>query len=79
MRNVAGIRTDYRRGRLRREDLNADPIAQFNCWLEDACVAGVIEPTAMSLATVWSDGRPLVRTVFVEGRRSARLRFLYQS
>lgn len=67
MINVAEMRSDYCRGRLRRENLNADPIAQFNHWLEDACVAGVIEPTAMSLATAWSDGRPLIRTVLLKG------------
>ena len=61
--NLADMRSEYRRGRLRREDLKPDPILQFNLWLKEACDAGVIEPTAMSLATAWSDGRPLVRTV----------------
>ena len=59
---------EYRRGgRLRRQDLKPDPIEQFNLWLEEACRAGVIEPTAMSLATSWRDGRPLVRTVLLKG------------
>jgi pyridoxamine 5'-phosphate oxidase len=65
--NIANMRNDYRRGRLRREDLKPDPIEQFNVWLEEACRAGVIEPTAMSLATGWSDGRLLVRTVLLKG------------
>ena len=64
---IADIRTEYRRARLHREDLKADPIEQFNLWLEEACRAGVIEPTAMSLATSWSDGRPQVRTVLLKG------------
>jgi len=64
---IAQIRSDYRRGRLRREDLKLDPIEQFNLWLEEACSAGVIEPTATSLATSWRDGRPLVRTVLLKG------------
>jgi pyridoxine/pyridoxamine 5'-phosphate oxidase len=64
---IADIRTEYRRARLRREDLKADPIGQFNLWLEEACRAGVVEPTAMSLATSSSDGRPLVRTVLLKG------------
>jgi len=64
---IADIRTEYRRGRLRREDLKPDPIEQFNLWLEEAARAGVIEPTAMSLATSWSNGRPLVRTVLLKG------------
>lgn len=53
--NLAEIRTDYRRGKLRRADLHQDPIEQFNRWLKDACDAGIIEPTAMSLATAGID------------------------
>jgi pyridoxamine 5'-phosphate oxidase len=64
---LADIRTDYRRSRLRRADLQDDPIEQFSHWLEEACDAGVTEPTAMSLATAWKDGRPLVRTVLLKG------------
>ena len=64
---MAAMREDYRRARLRREDLRADPIAQFEAWLEDAIKAQVIEPNAMSLATVGADGCPLVRTVLLKG------------
>ena len=49
--NLADMRTDYRRGKLRRGDLNPDPIAQVKLWLEEASAAKTIEPTAMSLAT----------------------------
>jgi len=65
--NLADVRTDYRRGRLRREDLREDPIEQFQVWLNDACNAGVTEPTAMSLATSSKEGRCLVRTVLLKG------------
>src|SRR5215468_7490299 len=65
--NLADIRTDYHRAHLHREDLKPDPIDQFNVWLDEAIRAGVIEPTAMSLATAWSDGRPLLRTVLLKG------------
>jgi pyridoxamine 5'-phosphate oxidase len=64
---LADMRTDYRRGQLRREDLKDDPIEQFQLWLEEACRAGVTEPTAMSLATASGDGRPLLRTVLLKG------------
>jgi pyridoxamine 5'-phosphate oxidase len=47
--------------------INPNPIEQFRIWLEEACRAGVVEPTAMSLATAWSDGRPLVRTMLLKG------------
>jgi pyridoxamine 5'-phosphate oxidase len=65
--NLADMRTDYQRNRLRREDLKSDPIEQLQLWLEEACRAGVTEPTAMSLATAGSDGRPLLRTVLLKG------------
>ena len=65
--NLADVRTDYRRGRLRREDLREDPIEQFQMWLNDACSAGLTEPTAMSLATSSKEGRCLVRTVLLKG------------
>ena len=65
--NLADIRSDYCSGKLRREDLKPDPVDQFNAWLENAIAAKVIEPTAMSLATVGKDGRPLLRTVLLKG------------
>ncbi len=65
--NLADLRSEYRRARLRRESLHADPIEQFLLWLGEATSAGVIEPTAMTLATAWGDGRPLVRTVLLKG------------
>ncbi|HEY5705952.1 MAG TPA: pyridoxamine 5'-phosphate oxidase [Terrimicrobiaceae bacterium] len=64
--NIADVRKDYLSRRLRRVDLHPDPIAQFSLWLEDAFRAGVVEPNAMSLATAWKDGRPLVRTVLLK-------------
>ena len=65
--NLADIRSAYCRGKLERADLRGDPIEQFNRWLKDACEAGVVEPTAMSLATAGADGRPLLRTVLLKG------------
>ena len=65
--NVADIRSSYSRGKLHRADLHNDPIEQFNRWLKDACEAGIVEPTAMSVATAGVDGRPLIRTVLLKG------------
>jgi pyridoxamine 5'-phosphate oxidase len=65
--DLADVRKNYRAGRLQRDELPADPMAQFSLWLDEAFRAGVIEPNAMSLATVWKDGRPLVRTVLLKG------------
>ena len=47
--------------------LAADPLAQFERWLSDAVAADMIEPTAMTLATVDADGRPSARVVLFKG------------
>ena len=63
---LAGMRSDYLRAQLRREDLLDDPAKQFEAWLGDALAANLIEPNAMNLATVSADGRPLSRTVLLK-------------
>lgn len=47
--------------------LRADPLAQFDRWMADAVGIGMIEPTAMTLATVDPDGRPSARVVLFKG------------
>ena len=65
--NLADIRREYTRARLTRESLASEPLEQFHRWLEEAVNAGVLEPTAMSLATVTAEGRPLLRSVLLKG------------
>jgi pyridoxamine 5'-phosphate oxidase len=48
-------------------DLDADPLAQLQRWLDDAAAAPMIEPTAMTLATVDAQGRPSARIVLFKG------------
>lgn len=52
-----------------------DPLAQFAAWLKDAEAAGMIEPTAMTLATVDADGRPSARVVLLKGMQHGALQF----
>ena len=59
------IRQGYKNMVLDKEDLNADPIIQFESWFEEAKKAEPI-PTAMSLATVNNIGEPTVRTVLLK-------------
>ena len=59
------IRQGYKNMGLDKEDLNADPIIQFESWFEEAKEAEPI-PTAMSLATVNNIGEPTVRTVLLK-------------
>ena len=59
------IRQGYEDKGLDKEDLNADPIIQFESWFEDAKKSEAI-PTAMSLSTVNNNGEPTLRTVLLK-------------
>lgn len=59
-------RIAYQRGSLDAALVAADPIEQFRVWLGDALSApNVVEPNAMSLATVSAAGRPSSRIVLL--------------
>ena len=45
--------------------LQADPLAQFRQWLDEAAAAGLDEPGAAALATATPEGRPSVRMVIL--------------
>jgi pyridoxamine 5'-phosphate oxidase len=51
---------------LDREDLETDPVAQFEHWYQDTLSCRLPEPNAMALATVDSDGQPSLRTVLLK-------------
>lgn len=55
--------------------LDRDPLAQLGRWLEDARAAGMIEPTAMTLATATRDGRASARIVLYKGPHEGGLTF----
>ncbi len=63
---LAALREDYSQRGLRREDLDPDPIAQFNHWLADAVRERVPEPNAVALSTVDDAGQPWSRTVLLK-------------
>ena len=43
-----------------------DPMTQFALWMSDAETLGLVEPTAMVLATASPDGRPRARTILLK-------------
>lgn len=51
---------------LDHEDLDADPILQFQRWYQEAISTRIPEPNAMSLATVDPEGQPSLRTVLLK-------------
>lgn len=52
-----------------------DPLRLFERWLADAAAAGMIEPGAMTLATVDASGQPSARVVLFKGLREGALTF----
>ncbi len=65
--DLGDLRKEYKKMQLRSSDLSADPIMQFGKWFEQAMDAGLVEPTAMQLATADREGRPSCRTVLLKG------------
>jgi pyridoxamine 5'-phosphate oxidase len=64
---VADVRREYGRAGLSEEDLAADPIAQFQRWLDQAMAGDSQDFTAMTLATADGAGRPSARVVLLKG------------
>lgn len=65
--SLEGNRREYDYGKLSRESLADDPFAQFTLWMNQAIEAQVQDPTAMSVATVSTEGKPWQRMVLLKG------------
>lgn len=64
--DIHQLRKDYQNEALRREMLAADPMEQFANWFQEACAAQLLEPNAMTLATVDAQQQPSLRTVLLK-------------
>ena len=67
MTSIADLRKSYERAELDETASAADPLQQFDRWLQEAIQGEVPEPNAMTLATVGSDLRPSTRIVLIKG------------
>jgi pyridoxamine 5'-phosphate oxidase len=63
---VGDLRQSYDRGFLLEHEVNPNPILQFQAWLQDAVAAQILEPNAMTLATVTAEGKPSARIVLLK-------------
>jgi len=63
---LAALRQDYAQRGLRRSELDPDPIRQFNAWLDEAVGHQLLEPNAMTVASVDAAGQPWSRTVLLK-------------
>ena len=65
--SLVRIRREYESHGIDVADLDPDPVVQARRWIDDAVEAACIEPTAMTVATVDSEGRPQSRYVLLRG------------
>jgi pyridoxamine 5'-phosphate oxidase len=65
--NIADLRKSYEKAELNENASHADPLKQFEQWLQEAIASEVPEPNAMTVATVGSDMRPSTRVVLIKG------------
>ena len=65
--SIADLRKSYERAELSESASDADPLQQFDQWLQEAVRAQVPEPNAMTVATVSGDMRPSTRIVLIKG------------
>ena len=64
---ISDLRKSYERAELDEQASRADPLQQFDQWLQEALNSEVPEPNAMTLATVGADLRPSTRVVLIKG------------
>ena len=65
--NIADLRKSYEKAEPSEDASAADPLKQFERWLNEAIQSEVPEPNAMTVATVASNMRPSTRVVLIKG------------
>ncbi|MEQ8315430.1 MAG: pyridoxamine 5'-phosphate oxidase [Gammaproteobacteria bacterium] len=63
--DLESLRREYKGG-LRRKDMDDDPFNQFENWMNEVLKLGIVDPTAMTIATVSADGQPSQRIVLLK-------------
>jgi pyridoxamine 5'-phosphate oxidase len=65
--SISDLRQSYDNApRFDLHDLEPDPVEQFHKWFKEAVDADIMEPNAMTLATVRPDGSPDARMVLLK-------------
>lgn len=64
--SLSDRRIDYGKSTFDEQSADPDPMVQFKRWFDEADRAGVVEPNAMALATVSTDGTPAARIVLLK-------------
>ena len=64
---IQNLRENYDLAQLERDQLTENPIELFERWFNFALEQKVLEPNAMTLATVNAEGKPTARIVLFKG------------
>jgi pyridoxamine 5'-phosphate oxidase len=65
---IVDARVSYERGALDEATVARDPFAQCKIWLDEALATeGLVEPNAVTVASVGADGQPSARVVLLRG------------
>ncbi len=64
--DLSDLRQEYADRPLDVDHVDTSPFRQFEQWYREAADADLLEPNAMTLATVDADGRPSQRTVLLK-------------
>ncbi|MCF8240959.1 MAG: pyridoxamine 5'-phosphate oxidase [Melioribacteraceae bacterium] len=67
MSDIRDLRSEYMGEPLNKSEVDPNPVNQFKRWFEEAIRSSIIEPTAMTLATVSETGQPSARIVLLKG------------
>jgi pyridoxamine 5'-phosphate oxidase len=67
MNKLFGFRRNYTSDLLNFNDLDPNPMVQFEKWFMEVSKNDTIEPNAMVLSTASRDGRPSVRYILLKG------------
>ena len=63
--DLTNLRKEFRQTGLNRSELDDDPFKQFSLWFSQAIKVGIVEPSAMSLATA-DESEIGIRTVLLK-------------
>ena len=63
--DLTNLRKEFRQTGLNRSELDSDPFKQFSLWFSQAIKVGIVEPSAMTLATA-DESEIGIRTVLLK-------------
>lgn len=73
--NVEDLRQNYDSQPLTKNNIDHDPLNQFDLWMKEAIQSEILEPNAMTLCTVDPTGCPQGRIVLLKGYDENGYRF----